>query len=1007
MNAPSRRARPGTRGRRAACFAPMRIAFALLALLPIAHAWAAAPITVARIKPMAELSREVWTTRNGLPHNQVNAIRQTPDGYLWFATWEGVARYNGVGFRVFDRSNTPALSDNGARSLHVMRDGGVLIGTSRGGVTKVDARGRWRTWSTAHGLVSNEVMSAIEDRRGRIWVATESQGVDRLDAHGVKHFGRADGLLSEIEFDLAEGSDGAIWVASALGVNRIVEDKVEVLAEDAGLPATNVNDIEVAADGAVWVATQVGGFVRRSGSARFERITAEDLGEVTTKVLPEATDRALFGTVNEGVIALAGVNVDRFHNLRNLPNNRVTALFRDREDSIWVGTSAGVLRLRDTPFSTWTTDHGLPDDYVRTLVEDSEGTLWIGTSRGLASVPAGSSEPFAAAPGLPTESILGMTPARDGGVWIGTYADGLIRYRDGAVVQRWKDTDGLAHNQVRAVLETRDGTVWVGTSLGLSRIRGAEVVSLGLASGLPREFVMALAESRDGRIWVGTANGIGISTEDGFRTLELPPGLEAQDIFGFHEDERGIMWVASDRGLLRVENDQVVAIGLEQGLPIDGLFAVAADSLENLWLSSNRGVMRLARADADAVAAGVRRRLEVEQFGEHDGLISAQCNGGASPAAAVTADGRIWIATAHGVAFVRPNELARFAHEPPKAVIEEVRIDDVRVDNRGAVALTPGQRKIEIQYAALSFLTPERIRYRYVLEGLDEKWSVRGEGRSAQFTNLKPGNYRFRVAAMFPGGGWSRQEAMLPISVEQVWWKRTSIMLPLASALLIALWLAYRARMLSLARDAAHLVALVERRTKDLRTQTALLKAADSDKTALLARLRTQSEDFERQAREDSLTGLHNRRSADAFLEAASARADLDLTPLTLVLIDLDNFKSVNDRYSHAIGDAALRAVAEVLRRHAREGDLAARWGGEEFVLVLPGVDLDGARAIAERMRAAVASLDLSATAEGLALTLSAGVAEHVRGESGSRLVSRADDQLYTAKRNGRNRVEA
>ncbi len=963
-----------------------------------------------RVKSLAELSRQVWTTRDGLPHNQVNAIAQTPDGYLWFATWEGVARYNGVSFRVFDRSNTPELLDNGARSLAVTRDGGVLVGLSRGGVAKLDPQGRWRVWnSKANGLAQDEVMAVHEDHRGRIWIATESAGIDRIDASGVRHFGTQDGLPTNVLYDVAEGSEGAIWVATSLGVARIWNDQVETRLAGAGLPSTIVNDVEVAGNGAVWAATQVGAYVRRPGTTRFERATPEDLEAVITRILPEAANTALLGTVDDGVMALVGERLDRFLNLRSLPNNRVTALFRDREGSIWAGTSAGLLRLHDTPFSTLTSELGLRDNYVRTLLEDATGTLWIGTSRGLSTLAPGAVVPSVADAAFPEESILGLARGRDGGVWIGTYAHGLIRYRDGAVTQRWTTADGLAGDQVRAVLEARDGTVWIGTSLGLTRMRGSETVSMGLAEGLPRPFVMALAQARDGRIWVGTSNGVAVSDGERFKSLALPAGVHAQDMFGFHEDERGIMWIASDRGLLRVENNQAVAIGLAQGLPIDGLFSVAADSLDNLWLSSNRGVMRLNRSDADAVAAGTMGRVEVDQFGEHDGLISAQCNGGASPAAAITSDGRVWIATSHGVAFVQPKELARFSRKPPTAVIEEVRVDNEIVPVTGAdeLVIGPGQRQLEIRYAALSFLTPERIQYRYRLEGLDRRWAVGGEGRSAQFTNLKPGDYQFRVATMFPGGAWSHEAALLPITVAPEWWQRRIITLPLLALALLAIWFAFKWRMRTIRASAAHLLELVDRRTQDLRAQAALLKAADADKTVLLERLREHSENFERQAREDSLTGLHNRRSADAFLEAASLRADADGTPLSVVLIDLDHFKAVNDRHSHAVGDSALRMAAMELRRHAREGDLAARWGGEEFVLVLPGIDLIGARVVAERMRAAVAALDLSGLADGLSLTLSAGIAEHIRGESGSRLVSRADDLLYQAKNRGRNRVEA
>lgn len=352
-----------------------------------------------------------------------------------------------------------------------------------------------------------------------------------------------------------------------------------------------------------------------------------------------------------------------------------------------------------------------------------------------------------------------------------------------------------------------------------------------------------------------------------------------------------------------------------------------------------------------------------------------------------------------------PARVDAIARQAPPAVIEEVRVDDRSMPARAEMTMPAGTRKIELHFAGLSYLMPQKIRYRYRLDGFDENWVERGTLRFAQYTNLQPGDYLFRVAAANPGGEWNSSEARVGFRIEPSLLQRTDVRVMLGVLMLVLLLLLYRWRVRSLSRGQQRLRTLVDRRTADLLEQTARLTAADLDKTALLDRLQQQSEAFERQAREDGLTGLANRRSFDEALAREFARAQRSGRPLAVALADLDHFKRLNDGYSHAAGDAALRAVARLISEACRSMDITARWGGEEFALLFPDTARDEARGVCERLRAAVEAFDCEDFAPGFRLTISIGVTDHVGLSHHEKLISRADANLYHAKDMGRNRV--
>lgn len=960
----------------------------------------------AQDKPLTAYFRETWTTRQGLPHNQVNAIAQTPDGYLWFGTWEGLVRYNGLEFHAFDRGNTPALQDNGIRSVRASDDGAVVIGTSRGGVT-VKRGDSWRTWMVKDGLAQEEIMDALLDRKGRLWVATENSGIDIVDGGRIAHFNTAHGLPNNVTYALLLDRDGSVWAATAGGLVHFVDDRPQRFGLDTGLPDAPVFRVIQGRDGTLFVGTERGVFRRAGG--RFVLASAELPADGVPSLAQDAAGNLWVGTVNNGLLRVAKSGVDRFTSLRGLPNNRVAALLVDREGSIWAGTNAGLLRLSDAPFTNYNGDQGLSDDYVRALLQSRDGSIWAGTSRGLNHIRDGKVDAsYTAANGLPSDSVLSLLEDRDGSLLVGTYTSGLLRLRDGKMLEHYDNAHGLpGSNQVRALAQQADGTVWIGTTRGLLRMRDGQFRLFGEKDGLPREFIISLHVARDDSLWVGTANGAAHLRGEQVETVDMRDMNGAQDVFGFLEDADGTLWFATDRGLLRRRNGKLRALGLGQGLPIDVLFAVVDDNVGNLWLTSNRGVMRVERAQVEAVLDGKRARLEADRFGEADGLASNQCNGGSGPVALRDTRGNIWVATAGGAAVINPGRLSGYKRWLPPVVIEQLMANDRNVPLEHGLRLPAGTVKLEFHYASLSFRTPRFLRYRYQLEGVDRDWVERGNQRVAQYTNLAPGKYRFAVNASAPGLGqsWSPDITTLDIEILPRYWQQPWF-LPLVTALVALLvYAVYRWRLRNLRARALKLEQVVEKRTSDLREQTERLRESDQEKSGLLTKLQEQSEAFERQAREDWLTGLHNRRSMDEQLARAFEKAVQSGRPLSFALIDIDQFKRINDEYSHAAGDRALSAVAKVMRDELGVLGTLARWGGEEFAVLFEGLALEEARRRCERLRWSVERLDCSGFAPGWKMSISGGVAERTGLAHYERLVNRADALLYEAKHIGRNRI--
>ncbi len=943
--------------------------------------------------------RESWTTRDGLPHNTINSIMQTDDGYLWFATWEGVARYNGRDFQVFGRGELTQLPDDGVFTLANDCQGNLLVAGARGGIS-FTSKGRWSGLPSAPVLVR----ALLCDSQARLWIGTDGSGVMRDDRHGKRQvFNMLNGLQDESVFDLLEDPLGRIWVATAQGLFVIEDDKVSPVTEFRGLPSGPVFSLAWHPSDGLLAGTEQGAF--RLHGQQFQLLDNELANLPISKLLVD--DTALWlGTIGRGLYRLGPYGLEHLGQEDGLPNGRITAIYKDKEQSVWLGTNGGLFRLRDAAFRTFTTEQGLSDDFVRTLLTDEAERVWVGTSKGVNLLEKGQ---ITHLPGQRIkQTILSLAHAREGGIWVGTFTHGLIHWRDNQEVTCYDRDTGLLSNEIRAILPAADGSLWLATSLGVNRIDQGRISALQVQDGLPSNFSVSLFESTRSGIWIGTSSGVARWQDGRLRALSISHLDGAQFVFGFFEQTDGqALWLATDRGLIRYryEDEQLALLGRDKGMPFDKYFQVREDQQGNFWLSSNRGVLRISANQANRLLDGEGGQVEFSLFSESHGMVSAQANGGSNPAMALAENGRIWVATSKGVAVVQPARLQQFGDVRLPVVIEQMLVDGQALHPAANLTLSAGASRIEFQFAGLGYVVPARILYRTRLQGFDKGWVYRGTHNNSEYTSLPPGEYRFEVMASYPSGDWGGEVAQLRFKIPPRFWQHPGFAVGVGLLFVMFLVLLIKLRLLALQRSAKRLEEQVQEQTQALRWQTESLKRADEEKSQLLEQIRLQAEAYELQARQDALTGLANRRAFDEALHREFSRAVRQANPFCLLLLDLDHFKRINDNWSHAVGDVVLQRVAECLRLLSRDADLVARWGGEEFAVLLPNTDLHAAHKLAERLRLAIQALDYSALAPELSVTASIGLAEQQDCQDSEQMLQRADTALYQAKQNGRNQT--
>lgn len=969
---------------------------------PCAHAprwvrvWLVALLLVAAgiFSPLAQAGRHTvasWGMEQGLPHNLVQSLAQGTDGFIWIGTWEGVVRFNGRSFTVFDRQNTPGVELSGILSILAEEDGAMLFGTASDGVYRYH-KGRWQPLGGADARQLS-VVTMLRDRDGSLWIGTNERLL-RLSVSGVlEDAGKAMDLPAVPVTALRQDPAGGMLIATEMGIFRLAQQRLQPWGETQAWVVRDLID-----DGAGgWIVAADDGIHWLHGSGRIEHLKP---GERVDAVRRDAAG-ALWMSLSAGRLERYADGV-----VERLPvHGQVSpALMIDREGLVWSGSTDGLFRIDEGAASGLTVADGLRSNYVRAVTQTPDGAIWIGHSEGLERQHNGQLVNVPLIPGAQRDASVLALAQRGEAVWVGTYNQGVFELDSRGRIQRRLTLPGLVQPVVRALLAEADGTLWIGCGDGLYRYRDGGLRHYGTVDGLPRSAaVHALYRDQAGVLWIGTSNGM--ASLDAEQKLEVWPGndaaLPARYVFDFLGDANGDLWIATDHGLLRRRGLSVQAFDHARGLPRDKIFRILDDGQNHLWLSSNQGVFRLDRNDLVGVAAGARAQLAVHVIDHTDGMPSSQTNGASSPSSWMTDKGQLLFATSGGLAVIDPQRVGHERLQTAPMAIESVSVDGAQQPMHDRYQLPSEVERVAVAYSGLGFRAPDKMRYRYRLEGFDADWVNADTRTEAVYTNLPSGSYRLRIQAMALPLDWTDAkrigETALTLDVAMPYWQRPWAVALMALALIGLVWAFIAWRTASYRRRQRQLNDEIAVRTHELSEKNRALERADAERDTLFKRLAHQ-------ASHDALTGLPNRRAADAHLQLA-LRGDPSV-PLTVALVDIDHFKRINDVYGHEVGDRVLRDVAWLLQLQLGTEQFISRHGGEEFLIVLSGMGLSEALPVLQGLRSRVARLRLEDVDAETSVTVSIGAAE--RGPAQDTLhalIAAADRQLYRAKNAGRNRV--
>ena len=768
-----------------------RLAVWTISACLISSSWALDPH-----KTLTQYSRHVWGQQDGLPQDTVKSITQTPDGYLWLGTDEGLARFDGFDFTVFSRPSSD-LPANSITALASSPDGSLWIGTANG--LGLYRNRRFRTFTVKDGLPDDDIRDLYSDHAGTLWMisgidvcryqdgkfTTLRAGVDlpMTSARVVREDTHHNLLVAGSNVPEAPG-------APSLRVVSVIGDKVANLADDTRFGKDVILALLADSQGNLWIGGTLG-LIERTSTGAFRQFDSHTgLPEDFVRTVVEDRDGNIWAGTNGGIARLEG---DKFVvPATGSESEVVRAVFEDREGDLWVGGNDGLTRLRDDIFTPYGKTERMPSDEPNTVFEDHTGRLWVGFhDAGLMLFSPGQPRLFSRREGMPDTEIFSIRESPAGDLIMGTRA-GLVRMH-GATFTTLEPPDPQ-RPVVWDALEDSAGRLWMATQGGLveQTAKGTRTVAGG--GLLNVNGVVTLCQGRDGVLWAGSfGKGLWRIQGDEVRLFGQADGLSSENVREIYYDADGILWIGTFGGGLDARRDgKFYSFTQKDGLLSDNIASIVDDG-ESLWLSTTRGICRIAKQQLWDFAAKKRNHLEPVDYGMDEGLRSAQCSPGyPTGGGARTSDGRLWFTTSRGLAVYDPHA-KRPVPLPPIVQISEITTDGRPIDVSHAATLSADVERIRVRYTAIHLSAPEQVLYSYRLDGLESKWQPLTARREINYNTPKHGNYRFYVRAELPGGQSTETSYafdVLPHYYESAWFRVLA-----AAALLGIAWAMYQLRL--------------------------------------------------------------------------------------------------------------------------------------------------------------------------------------------------------------------
>jgi signal transduction histidine kinase/ligand-binding sensor domain-containing protein len=716
-----------------------------------------------------------WQVEQGLPQNKATAVVQTRDGYLWVGTYNGLARFDGVRFTVFDENNTPELRSSRITSLYEPPDGTLWIGTESGDISQYKD-GHFTAMPLHANWSGGKIFGVASDEAGDVWLMNETGELARV-RDGLVLTPSA-GIIAKV-VALTRSASGQIWVAREGRVSLLMQGQLQPVGFAATNPETYpyIQGIAASRDGGLWVACNSrirkwkdGQWVADLGVAPWGWDVVANFAETSAGVL-------VAGTSGEGLwlFFTKQTNTPALHldHTNGLPSDWVISSWEDREKNLWCGTGAGLVVVRPNHLETISPPDKWKGRPVLSVLPARDGALWFGTEgAGLYRLQNGDWTNFNRPQGLRNPFIWSLAADGAGKIWAGTWGGGLFEQKDDA----FDFAPGLENFLLpMPALLFAGNELWIGTPAGARRYHDGQLELFSEIAGQPFGDVRAIAQDPSGALWFGTAGGGLVRRENGnFRRFNKSDGLSSEFIECLHFADDGALWIGTfSGGLNRYKDGKFSVINRERGLPNSVIGHIESDGRGFLWMSSYGGILRASEKDLNQCADGKMARVSFLSYGINDGLPTLECSEGLQSAGGKTADGRLWFPTAKGLVAVDP-AVVKMNLLPPPVRIEQLRVDDKPFADgniAGPLKIPPGRHRIEFEYTGLSFVAPEKVRFKCRLNNFEIEWADVGTKRVATYNYIPPGNYSFQVTACNNDGVWNETGATLKFEVLPHFWQ--------------------------------------------------------------------------------------------------------------------------------------------------------------------------------------------------------------------------------------------
>ena len=740
-------------------------------------------------RTLSQYLREQWTTDGAFPGGAISGIAQTTDGYLWMGTEKGLVRFDGFNFRL--TSWFPDFSDDLVSSL-ITDSAGRLCVVFWGSGVLCYRDGKLVNLASILGRTTVEATSGWREEDGAFLLTDLTDGLLRVRGDSVQVLAPPSALpRSSLVLAMAKTRDGKIWLGTELsGLFYFADGRTTQVT--AGLSAHKINCLLPAGDKALWVGTNKG-LYRWNGSLFSKVDLPPALAAIEVLALLRDRDGNIWAGTTRGLLRINDLGVS-FSGESDFERGGINTLFEDREGNLWAGGVRGIERIRDGTFVTYTVTAGSKTSKQDGPVYvDSENRIWFAPAEGgLYLLKDGRAQPLES-PLFHKVVIYSITGGKHD-IWIGTQSHGLKRleYKHGAIVgQTYTQANGLAEDSVFAAYQGKDDAVWAGTlTSGVSKFKNGKFVTYTTADGLASNTVSAILETSNGTIWFATPNGLSSLLDGHWKSYETKDGLPSNNVNCLFQDSAGTLWIGTSQGLAFFKSGSIEVPNNAPGSLREQTFGMSEDKMGWLWITTSSHVLRL---PAQKLFTGLLSSGDLREYGATDGLPNIT---GSKRSTSVIADsdGRIWFSMARGLSVVDPSHITGDS-DPALTHVETIMEDNLAVPAAETVRVPSSRKRITFIYTGLSLAAPERIRFRYFLEGFDRGWSEPTAVREAVYTNLSPGSYRFRITASNSYGQWNGSESVISFKIDPAFWQTWWFSGICVAVSLILLWAIYQLRL--------------------------------------------------------------------------------------------------------------------------------------------------------------------------------------------------------------------